>query len=109
MVADDEIVEEEIKLIELVSTHHPYLKELTGQNYNDIVDRIRKRLASSSWQEEIKHYVAAIPTEWTVTAFLLAIDLALVDGKLHVVEEQFIFTLIELFDIPQTKKLLDVA
>jgi uncharacterized tellurite resistance protein B-like protein len=100
VAADGKFMESELQLIQLITTHHVFMKNAPSELVDNMIARVRQHVLHVGPKESLNYYATSLPIEWRGAAFMCVLDLIYIDGETHAHEEEFTARLAEKFEMP---------
>ncbi len=103
IMADGKYSQEEFVWFKTVQHRHPLFADVPAEAFNPMLQRVKARLSSQSWQSLVDEWAAAIPEQFRTSIFALATELSVVDKSLEGKEPEVIKHLGAALGLPESE------
>ena len=100
IMADGKYSQDEFVWFKTVQHRHPLFADVPPDAFNPMLKRVKGRLTRESWRSLLDEWAVAIPSQYRVSIFELATELAVVDKELEGKEPEVVRYLWHAMGIP---------
>jgi len=100
IVADGKYTQEEFSWFKNVQHRHPLFRDVPPDAFNPMLRSVKAQLGAGPWKPLVERWAAAIPAQYRVSMFQLAVEVLIIDKEIEGKEPEVIRVLWTALGIP---------